>query len=235
MGTGVRNAPARVAAVAVGVLWGRRHREARPEALPVTEVGVVVAERGGSAMEVVTSELFSGSELMQAPDRLTALELPLVTFNAPRFDWPALSSLADVDHLISRTIDLHSALLPCVADLVEAEGTHAFPARGEYGVLHPHRVAETNLGFVPGDGTPLGEAELALELWHHLLTHERAIVAGRTHALAGDQLALLSGERSTFTDARAWRAMLAERPEPAPYRRKTRHPVAFPRIDQRYV
>lgn len=236
MGTDVRLPPSRVAAVSVGVLWGRKHRDRRPEQLPVTEVGVVVVRRDELGFEVESRRLIEGAELTHAPQILLELALPLLAGNAMRFDWVALGALTPVDQLIARTIDIHSVLRRSVAEIVDAEGVAAFPVGGEYGVLHPHRIAETNLGQLPGSGDgPLGEAALTAEIWHHLLLHRRARLAGRTHALDDEQLALLRGERSAFADADAWRAMLAERPEPTPYTRRTRHPVTFPRIDQRYV
>lgn len=235
MGTNVRILPDRVAAVSVGVLWGRKHRETRPELLPVTEVGIVVVDCVGGEPLIERRELLAGADLQIAPDHLIDLGMPVVAFNALRFDWAALGAITDVDALIPRTIDLYSALYPCVAEIVDAEGVSAFPLHGEYGVLHPHRIAETNLGYVPGESDPLGEAELAAALWHQLLTSERAVAAGRTHALDEDQLMLLSGERAALTTAQEWRSMLASRPEPTPYRRKTRHQVTFPRVDQRYV
>lgn len=235
MGTDVRTPPDRIAAVSVGVLWGRSHRETRAEQLPVTEVAVLIVEDPLGRSEIADRTLWSGSELLVAGKRLAELELPLLGFNPLLFDWPALSSVCDVDALIARTIDLRSALLPCVAEIVEAEGVGAFPTRGEYGVLHPHRVAETNLGFVPGEGGPLGEAELALALWREFVTHERVVAAGRTHEIELDSLAKLRAERPSCRSAAAWRELLGLRPAPSPYRRRTRHPVTFPRIDQRYV
>lgn len=226
----------RVAAVSVGVLWGKRHREQRPEQLPVTQIGVLITELASGELRFEDRFVLEGRELTGAPDRLAELDLPLVTFNGLRFDWVALDALAGAGGLIERTIDIYSALLPSVAELVEAEGVGAFPTRGEYGVLHPHRVAETNLGRIPGGGEdPLGEAELAVELWHHLLGSGRVVAAGQTHTLAAKELAMLAGERPAIANETAWRKMLSERPAPDPYRRRTRHPVTFPRIDQRYV
>lgn len=236
MGTDVRIGPSRVAAISVGVLWGRKHRETRPELLPVTEVGVVVADRSGGQLVIERRDLLSGADIKRAPEHLWDLGLPILGFNALRFDWVALDSVTEVEHLIPHTIDLYSALYPCVSEIVDAEGVSAFPVHGEYGVLHPHRVAETNLGVLPGGGDdPIGEAELAAGLWHHFLTHERAVAAGHTHALDDESLEILTGERAAIGSSEAWRAMLAERPEPTPYRRKGRHQVTFPRIDQRYV
>lgn len=235
MGTDVRIAPDRVAAVSVGVLWGRKHRETRPELLPVTEVGVVVVDRSGGELAIERRDLLTGADLKRVPEYLWDLGLPVLGFSPLRFDWVALGAITEVDHLVPHTIDLYSALYPCVSDIVDAEGVSAFPVHGEYGVLHPHRVAETNLGLLPGDDDPLGDAELAGALWDHLLTHERAIAAGRTHALGDESIAILSGGRPAIESSEAWRAMLAERPEPTPYRRKSRHQVTFPRIDQRYV
>jgi hypothetical protein len=235
MGTDVRIAPDRAAAVSVGVLWGRKHRETRPELLPVTEVGVVVVDRSGAELAIERRELLSGADLKRVPELLWDLSLPVVGFNALRFDWVALDAVADVQHLIPLTIDLYSALYPCVSEIVDAEGVSAFPVHGEYGVLHPHRVAETNLQRLPGDDDPIGEAELAAALWHHCQLHERAVAAGRTHALEDDSLEILTGASPAIGSAAEWREMLAERPEPKPYRRKTRHQVTFPRIDQRYV
>lgn len=137
--------------------------------------------------------------------------------------------------LIPRTIDIYSALYPCVVDLVDAEGVSGFPMRGDYGVLNPYRLAETNLGYVPGaSDDALGDAELAAEMWLHLIQRERAVIAGRTHALSDDSLAMLRGDQPAFESAAAWRELIAARPEPKPHRRKTRHQVTFPRIDQRY-
>ncbi|MFT4050338.1 MAG: hypothetical protein QM648_10975 [Solirubrobacterales bacterium] len=235
MGTDVRIPPERVAAVSVGVLWGRKHHETRPELLPVTEVGIVVVDRSEGEPLIERRELLEGADLRLVPEHLGDLGLPVVTFNGLRFDWVALGALTEVDTLIPRTIDLYSALYPCVSTIVDAEGVSAFPVRGEYGVLHPHRVAETNLGFVPGDSDPVGDAELTGALWNHFLTHERAVAAGRTHVLSDESLEILAAERPAIASADDWRAMLSGRPEPTPYRRKTRHQVTFPRIDQRYV
>lgn len=231
MGTGVR-IPERVAAVSVGVLWGKKHRDPQPELLPVTDVGIAIVDRGSI---VERFELGSG-ELLSSASRLSDLDLPLLAFNAFRFDWLALGSLVDVDALLGRTIDIYSALLPCVADIVDAEGTSGFPLRGEYGVLNPYRVAETNLGYVPGSSDDAsGDAELAAELWLQLLESERVVLAGRTHALPEASLELLRGERPAFADTATWRKMVSDRPEPRPYRKRSRHQVTFPRIDQRYV
>lgn len=235
MGTGVRETPDRIAAVSVGVLWGKRHRDTRPEMLPVTEVGVLVIEDPIDNPVVSTELLLSDNDLFDVPDRLTELGLPIVTYNSHRFDWPALNAVTPVDSLIPRTIDLYTALYPLASDIVDAEGVSAFPVHGEYGVLHPHRVAETNLGYIPGGDSPLGEAELAAALWRHLLIYERAITGGRARMLTDDGLAHLRGREPAFASAEEWRAMLEERPEPTPYRRRSRHPVTFPRIDQRYV
>jgi hypothetical protein len=230
MGTGVRTID-RVAAVSVGVLWGRRH-DPTPELLPVTQIGIAVVECG-----VVTERLYVVSEdLGSATEILLDLDAPLLTFNGPRFDWLALGSLVDVDPLIERTIDIYSALLPCVAEIVEAEGNSAFPTRGEYGVLNPYRLAETNIGALPGgEDDVIGDAELAAELWLRFVSSERAVIAGRTHALDGDAMALLRGERPAFASAKEWRELVAKRPEPKPYRRRKRHQITFPGIDQRYV
>lgn len=230
MGTGVR-IPERVAAVSVGVLWGKKHRDPQPELLPVTHVGVVIVEDGS----IVDKYLIPSHDLLTAGEQLAALETPLLAFNALRFDWLSLGSLVDVSPLVTRTIDIYSALYPCVSDMVDAEGVSGFPMRGDYGVLNPYRLAETNLGYVPGSSDDaIGDAELAVEMWLRLIELERAVIAGRTHALSDESLALLCGESSPFTDADAWRAAIAARPEPKPHRRKTRHQVTFPRIDQRY-
>lgn len=230
MGTGVRTID-RVAAVSVGVLWGRRH-DPTPELLPVTQIGIAMVEDGA-----VTERLYVVSEdLLQASEILLELDTPLLTFNGPRFDWLALGSIVDVDPLIERTIDIYSALLPSVAEIVEAEGTSSFPTRGEYGVLNPYRLAETNLGSLPGgEDDAIADAELAAELWLHLIAHERAVIAGRTHALDADAMALLRGERPAFASAAEWRELLAARPAPKAYRRRKRHQITFPGIDQRYV
>jgi hypothetical protein len=231
MGTGVR-IPERVAAVSVGVLWGKKHRDPQPEMLPVTEVGIAIVEAG----EVVERINLGSADLLGAADRLLELELPLLTYNALRFDWLALGGLVNVEPLIPKTIDIYSALLPCVSDIVEAEGTSGFPLRGDYGVLNPYRIAETNLGFMPGGSDDsIGDAELAAELWTHLLDHERAVIAGRTHGLAEDSLDLLRGDRPPFESHVQWREMVSNRPEPMPYRRRKRHQITFPGIDQRYV
>ncbi|MGK2877979.1 MAG: hypothetical protein ACSLFF_05330 [Solirubrobacterales bacterium] len=230
MGTGVR-IPDRVAAVSVGVLWGRKHRDPQPELLPVTDVGIVILEQG----TIADRYLIPSHDLLRAGDHLAALDAPLLAFNALRFDWLALGSLVNVSSLIPRTIDIHSALYPCVAEIVDAEGVSGFPLRGDYGVLNPYRLAETNLGHLPGaSDDALGDAELAAEFWLHLIEHERAVIAGRTHALSDDSLALLRGQMPAFADAESWRAALADRPEPRALRRSTRHQVTFPRIDQRY-
>lgn len=230
MGTGVR-IPERVAAVSVGVLWGKKHRDPQPELLPVTQIGVVILESGS----ISDSYRIASQDLLDATDRLIEIDAPLLAFNALRFDWLALGSLIDVAPLIPRTIDIYSALYPSVADFVDAEGVSGFPMRGDYGVLNPYRLAETNLGFVPGaSDDAIGDAELAAELWLHLLQHERAVIAGRTHAISEPSLALLRGEQPAFASATAWRELIAARPEPKPHRRKTRHQVTFPRIDQRY-
>jgi hypothetical protein len=230
MGTGVR-IPSRVAAVSVGVLWGKKHRDPQPEMLPVTNVGIVIIESG----EVVERLALGSPDLLSAADRLLDLELPLVAFNALRFDWLSLGGLVDVEPLIPRTIDIYSALLPCVSDIVEAEGSSGFPMRGDYGVLNPYRLAETNLGYVPGaSDDAIGDAELAAEIWLRFLELERAVIAGRTHVLPEQSIALLRGEAPTFASAESWRAELAKRPEPKAFRKRSRHQVTFPRVDQRY-
>ncbi|MBJ7458927.1 MAG: hypothetical protein JHD02_07065 [Thermoleophilaceae bacterium] len=230
MGTGVR-IPERVAAVSVGVLWGKKHRDPQPELLPVTQIGLAIIERS----KIVDRQLIGSAELLRSGERLAELDVPLVAFNALHFDWLALGALVDVSPLIPRTIDIHSALYPCVAEIVDAEGVSGFPLRGDYGVLNPYRLAETNLGHVPGAADDaLGDAELAAEFWLHLIEHERAVVAGRTHTLSDESLALLRAERPAFLDEASWRAELAKRPEPRAVRRRTRHQVTFPRIDQRY-
>lgn len=236
MGTGVRNIPDCVAAVSVGVLWGDRRRETRPEMLPVTEVGVAMVEVTDGEVIITRRELLREQDIALAPEHLLDLNVPIVTLNAPRFDWVALGSLTDVDALIPRTVDIHSAIYPSVAEIVDAEGASAFPVTGDYGVLHPHRLAETNLGYVPGASEDAsGDAELAVALWHHFLTYERAVVAGRTQVLDDSSLALLRGEQPAFADAAEWRTALANRPEPKPYRRRDRNQITFPRVDQRYV
>lgn len=243
MGTGVRENPAAggenpdcVAAVSVGVLWGDRRRETRPELLPVTEIGIALTEVVNGEAIITRRELLQDQDIALAPEHLLDLNIPIVTYNAPRFDWVALGSIVDVDELIPRTIDIHSAIYPSVSEIVDAEGASAFPVSGDYGVLHPHRLAETNLGYVPGGSDDaIGDAELAAALWHHFMTFERAVVAGRTHVLEDRSLALLRGEQPAFADAAAWRAALADRPEPEPYRRRDRNQITFPRVDQRYV
>lgn len=236
MGTDVRTPPERIAAVSVGVLWGRRHKEQRPEMLPVTDVGIAIVDCAGGQPVVERHTVLEGGDLKIAPDHLLDLGVPIVAYNALRFDWVALGALTDVDALIPRTIDIYSALYPCAKDIVDAEGVAAFPVRGDYGVLHPHRVAETNLGFVPGGSDDSsGDAELAAALWHHFVSYERAIVAGRTQPIEDRELAILHGETPAIASAEAWRELLAERPEPKPYKRRDRNQITFPRIDQRYV
>ncbi len=230
MGTGVR-IPDRVAAVSVGVLWGKKHRDPQPEMLPVTHVGIVIVE-SSAVVERVT---LGSPDLLSAADRMLDLDLPLLTFNALRFDWLSLGGLVDVEPLLPRTIDIYNALLPCVSAIVEAEGNSGFPIRGDYGVLNPYRLAETNLGYPPGtsdDAT--GDAELAAEMWLQFLERERAVIAGRTHVLPEHSIALLRGEAPAFTSAEAWRAEISKRPEPKAFRKRSRHQVTFPRIDQRY-
>jgi hypothetical protein len=218
--------------VSVGVLWGKKHRDPQPELLPVTDIGIVVMDSG----EVAERIAIESSDLLGCAEQLLGLGVPLLCFNAMRFDWLALGGLVDVAVLIPNTIDIYSALLPCVSEIVEAEGTSGFPMRGDYGVLNPYRLAETNLGYMPGGSDDaLGDAELAAELWLHLLEHERAVIAGRTHALPDDSLDLLCGARAAFDDHAAWREMVSQRPEPKPYRRRDRHQITFPGIDQRYV
>lgn len=230
MGTGVR-VPSRVAAISVGVLWGKKHRDPQPELLPVTQIGVAILQSGS----ITDRYTLASEELLGATERLLKIDAPLLAFTALRFDWLSLGSLVDVSPLIPRTIDIYSALYPCVADFVDAEGVSGFPMRGDYGVLNPYRLAETNLGYVPGaSDDALGDAELAAEMWLHLIQRERAVIAGRTHALSDDSLAMLRGDQPAFESAAAWRELIAARPEPKPHRRKTRHQVTFPRIDQRY-
>jgi hypothetical protein len=230
MGTDVRR-PERVAAISVGVLWGRRH-DPQPELLPVTQIGIAMVEHG----EITERFYVVSEDLLQADQILLELGVPLLTFNGPRFDWLALGSLVDVDPLVERTIDIYSALLPSVAEIVEAEGNSSFPTRGEYGVLNPYRLAETNVGALPGgEDDVIADAELAAELWLHFLAGERAVIAGRTHALDSEAMAILTGERPAFASAAEWRELVAKRPEPKPYKRRKRHQITFPGIDQRYV
>ena len=230
MGTGVR-IPERVAAVSAGVLWGKKHRDPQPEMLPVTSVGIVVVESGA----VVERMTLGSPDLLSAAERLLDLDVPLLAFNALRFDWLSLGGLVDVEPLVPRTIDIYNALLPCVSDIVEAEGNSGFPIRGDYGVLNPYRLAETNLGYVPGaSDDAIGDAELAAEMWLRFLEFERAVIAGRTHVLPEDSIALLHGEIPAFASAEAWRAEISKRPEPKAFRKRSRHQVTFPRIDQRY-
>lgn len=243
MGTDVRQpspglspkAPDRIAAVAVGVLWGRRH-EPRPELLPVTEVGVVVVDCSEGEALVEARYLLRGSDLSLAADHLLDLGLPLVGFNPLGFDWLALEALCDVEPLLPHTIDVRSTLQDLVPDLVAAEGVDSFPRRGEYGVLNAHGLAEANLGFLPGAGDDArGEAELAAALWHRITATGRAMIAGRSHTLSDDQLARLCGAQPRFDSTAAWREALADRPEPRAFRRRKPHPITFPRVDQRYV
>jgi hypothetical protein len=214
------------------VLWGKKHRDPQPEMLPVTDIGIAIVESG----EVIERMTLGSPDLLGAADRLIELEAPLLAFNALRFDWLALGGLVDVAPLVPKTIDIYSALLPCVADIVDAEGTSGFPLRGDYGVLNPFRIAETNLGFMPGGSDDaIGDAELAAALWMELIERERAVIAGRTHALPEESLELLRGERQAFASYEDWRGMISQRPEPKPYRRRNRHQITFPGIDQRYV
>lgn len=204
--------------------------------LPVTELGVAVFDVSDNEIRLETSEFLCNERLLGCVEFLLGFDSPIVTFNGPRFDWPALGSIEAVERLLPRTIDLYSALYPCVSEIVDAEGVSAFPKNGEYGVLHPSRLAEVNLGFVPGAAKDArGEAELAGRLWHHLVSFERAVIAGRTHALDAQSLRQLRGERASFSDPESWHQMLAERPEPQPYRRRDRNQITFPRVDQRYV
>jgi hypothetical protein len=48
-------------------------------------------------------------------------------------------------------------------------------------------------------------------------------------------MALLRCERPAFASAAEWRELLAARPAPKAYRRRKRHQITFPGIDQRYV
>lgn len=240
MGTRVRetdraSAPDRIAAVAVGVLWGKRH-EPRPELLPVTEVGVAIVDTSEGEALVEARYLLRGGDLPLAADHLLDLGLPLVGFNPFGFDWLALEGLCDVEPLLPRTIDVRSTLHELVPDLVAAEGADAFPRRGEYGVLNPHGLAESNLGILPGAGDDTrGEAELAAALWHRVAFTGRAMIAGRTYVLSDAQLDLIHGRGSRFATAAEWRSALADRPEPRAFRRRKPHPITFPRVDQRYV
>lgn len=227
--------PARVAAVAVGVLWGTRH-EPRPELLPVTEVGVVVVDSSDSEALVESRYLLTGSDLPLVADHLVDLDLPVVGFNPFGFDWLALDALCDVEPLLPRTIDVRSTLHELVPELVAAEGTDGFPHRGEYGVLNPHGLAEANLAMLPGAGDDArGEAELAAALWHRIVCTGRAMIAGRTHVLSDGQLDLVCGRRPRFTTACEWRTAIADRPKPRAFRRRKPHPITFPQVDQRYV
>lgn len=235
MGTDVR-IPPRVAAVSVGVLWGRKHREPQPELLPVSEVGIALIDCTAGEPVVERRYLLDGGDLPLVTDHLCDLGLPVVGFNLLAFDWIALEGVCDASRLIERSIDVRSALLPSVSAIVEAEGQSEFPMRGEYGVLNPRRLAEVNLGFVPGsDDDAIGDAELAAALWHEFAVTGRAIIAGHSYALEDDQMDLLRGERPLHATVESWRAEIAARPQPKAYRRRTRHPVTFPRIDQRYV
>lgn len=233
VGTGVRET---ILAVSVGVLWGRKHRDPQPELLPVTDVGLLVVDISNGSPQIEQSQLIKGSDLKRSSELILAHDLPIVTYNGLRFDWVALAALADVAPLIERTIDVYTALHGCVSDLVEAEGISGFPMRGDYGVLNPYRLSETNLGHVPGgsdDAT--GDAEMAVALWHHFSTTERALVAGSPRWIDDAGLAMLRGESPCIDGYAEWREMLAQRPEPKPYKRQKRHQITFPRIDQRYV
>lgn len=237
MGTGVREIPDRIAAISVGVLWGDRRRETRPELLPVTEVGVAIVDLSSEGVIVERRENLENEDIKLAAEHLLDLSLPIVTYNGLQFDLVALDSVAPgVDVLIPHVIDVASALLPAVADIVDAEGAAAFPRSGDYGVLNVNRVAETNLGQLPGgNDSAVGDAELSAALWHHFVTFERAVLAGRTHPLDSDAIDHLYGLRPAFESPEAWREALAARPEPRPYRRRDRHQITFPRVDQRYV
>lgn len=236
MGTDVRAAPERIAAVSTGVLWGRKNREQQPELLPVTDVGVVIVDASGADPIIEQSYLLEGDDIALAADHLVDLGLPIVGFNLFRFDWVTLQSRCDVAPLVERSIDIYSSLYGCVREIVEAEGVSAFPLRGDYGVLNPRRLSELNLGYVPGhDDDALGDAELAAALWHQFVTSERALIAGHSYVLEDDQLDLLCGARPAFESVSAWRETMSKRPEPRPYRKRTRHQVTFPRVDQRYV
>jgi hypothetical protein len=236
MGTSVRVLPDRIAAVSVGVLWGRKNRAPQPELLPATELGVAIVDVSGPDPVVVKRYLLEDADLNLSADHLVDLGLPVVGFNLLRFDWLSLESRTDVAPLIMRTIDIYSALYLQVRDVVDAEGASGFPMRGEYGVLNPHRLAETNLGFVPGHGDDaIGDAELAAALWHHFVTTERAMIAGRSYWLEHEQLDLLFGASPRFDSYASWKSAAMERPEPKPYRRRDRHQITFPRVDQRYV
>jgi hypothetical protein len=123
-----------------------------------------------------------------------------------------------------------------VREIVDAEGVSAFPVSGDFGVLNPRRLAELNLGYLPGhDDDAIGDAELAAALWHQFVTSQRALIAGHAYVLKDDQLDLLNGTRPAFASADEWRTEVSRRPEPTPYRKRQRHQVTFPRIDQRYV
>jgi hypothetical protein len=236
MGTDVRVLPDRVAAVSVGVLWGRKHREQEPELLPVTEVGVVIVDTGGVDPIIEQRYLLEDADINLAAEHLVDLGMPIVGFNLLRFDWITLQSRCDVDPLIGRTVDIYSALYGLVSEIVDAEGVSAFPMSGDYGVLNPRRLSELNLGYVPGhDDDAIGDAELAAALWHQFVTSERALIAGHSHALEDEQLDLLCGAKPVFDSVDAWREAISKRPEPRAYRKRTRHQVTFPRVDQRYV
>lgn len=241
MGTGVREGaselPDRIAAVSVGVLWGDRRRETRPELLPVTEVGVAIVDFADGDAVVERRERLEQEDVKLAAEHLLDLSMPIVTYNGLTFDLVALDTVAnDVDELIPQVVDVATALLPAVADIVDAEGASAFPRSGDYGVLNVNRVAETNLGYLPSESdSAVGDAELVAALWHHFVTYERAVLAGRTHPLEQESIEHLRGLRPAFDSAGDWRAALAERAEPRPYRRRDRHQITFPRIDQRYV
>jgi hypothetical protein len=236
MGTNVRVLPGRCAAVSVGVLWGKRHRDPKPELLPVEEIGIAVIDCAGDEPVVEERYSLTGDDIAISADHLLDLALPIVAFNALRFDWLALGSLVDVEPLVPVTIDLYSSLYPTVSEIVDAEGASGFPVYGDYGVLNQSRLAETNLGFIPGESeSAVGDAELAAALWIHFTTSERALIAGHSHSLDDESLDLLYGARPRFESATAWRAALSERPEPKPYRRRSRHQITFPNVDQRYV
>lgn len=236
MGTDVRVLPGRCAAVSVGVLWGQRHRDPKPELLPVEEIGIAIIDCAGDEPLVEERYSLAGEDIAISVDHLLDLGLPIVAFNALRFDWLALGSLVDVEPLIPSTIDLYSSLYPTVSDIVDAEGASGFPVHGDYGVLNQARLAETNLGYMPGESdSAAGDAELAAALWIHFTSYERALIAGRTHALDEQSLDYLYGVIPRFATAADWRVALSERPEPKPYRRHSRSQIIFPKVDQRYI
>lgn len=251
MRTYVRLLPERVAVVSLDLSWGaKNHRDPHPELLAPAELGVVILGCGNGDPVIERRYTLRGGDLAIAADHLIDLGLPIVGFNLLRFDWLSLCAHCDVDELVPRSIDLYSVLYAQVREIVDAEGSSAMPRRGDYGVLNLRRLARMNLGDAadlsatadPVDAydpisadDPVAQAELIAALWHKLVTTERAVIAGRVYGLADDETAILRGETLIFDSAGAWRQATGRGPALTPYSRRTRHPVTFPRLDQRYV